>query len=131
MWWFADGGGVEQPDGSFLHLRTHTPDPKPPYSLSVGNGSFRCTKRHWISRRCAIHSLLASVWGHGLSKLLRAEVDQLRAAYPLILLQHGHRTTLVHSCLLRLGAPQEVAWGKPTLATIAPLDYDRNVELRL
>jgi hypothetical protein len=32
MWWFADGGGVEQPDGSFLHLRTHTPDPFPSVS---------------------------------------------------------------------------------------------------
>jgi len=28
MWGIADGGGVEQLDGSFLHQRTHTPDPE-------------------------------------------------------------------------------------------------------
>jgi len=28
MWRIADGGGVEQPDGSFLHQRTHAPDPE-------------------------------------------------------------------------------------------------------
>jgi len=27
MWWIADDGGIEQSDGSFLHQRTHTPDP--------------------------------------------------------------------------------------------------------
>jgi hypothetical protein len=27
MWRIADDGGIEQPDGSFLHQRTHTPDP--------------------------------------------------------------------------------------------------------
>jgi hypothetical protein len=27
MWPIADGGGIEQPDGSFLHQRTHTSDP--------------------------------------------------------------------------------------------------------
>ena len=27
MWRIADGGGIEQPDGSFLHQRIHTPDP--------------------------------------------------------------------------------------------------------
>jgi hypothetical protein len=26
----ADGGGIEQPDGSFLHQRIHTPDPERP-----------------------------------------------------------------------------------------------------
>jgi hypothetical protein len=28
MWRTADDGGIEQLDGSFLHSRTHTPDPK-------------------------------------------------------------------------------------------------------
>jgi hypothetical protein len=28
MWRIADGGGIEQPDGSFLHQRIHTPDPE-------------------------------------------------------------------------------------------------------
>jgi len=27
----ADVDGIEQPEGSFLHLRTHTPDPFPPF----------------------------------------------------------------------------------------------------
>ncbi|MGF6870854.1 hypothetical protein OKW35_000308 [Paraburkholderia sp. MM5477-R1] len=27
----ADDGGIEQPDGSFLHPRTHTPDPHRPF----------------------------------------------------------------------------------------------------
>jgi hypothetical protein len=27
MWRIADGGGIEQPDGSFLHQQIHTPDP--------------------------------------------------------------------------------------------------------
>jgi len=33
MWRIADSGGIEQPDGSFLHRRTHTPDPKQPLGL--------------------------------------------------------------------------------------------------
>jgi len=28
MWRIADGGGVDQPYDSFLHQRTHTPDPE-------------------------------------------------------------------------------------------------------
>ncbi|WP_165095021.1 MULTISPECIES: hypothetical protein [unclassified Caballeronia] len=28
MWRIADSGGIEQPGGSFLHQRTHAPDPK-------------------------------------------------------------------------------------------------------
>jgi hypothetical protein len=28
MWWIADGGGIEQPDGSFLHRRTRSLDPQ-------------------------------------------------------------------------------------------------------
>jgi hypothetical protein len=28
MWRIADSGGIEQSDGSFLHQRTHTPDPE-------------------------------------------------------------------------------------------------------
>lgn len=28
MWRIADGGGTVQLNGSFLHLRTHTPDPE-------------------------------------------------------------------------------------------------------
>jgi len=31
MWRIADGGGVEQLDGSFLHQRTHTTDPEETY----------------------------------------------------------------------------------------------------
>lgn len=27
IWWIADGGEIEQLDGSFLHQRTHTSDP--------------------------------------------------------------------------------------------------------
>jgi hypothetical protein len=27
MWLIADSGGIEQSDGSFLHQRTHTPNP--------------------------------------------------------------------------------------------------------
>jgi hypothetical protein len=30
MWRIANGDGIEQPDGSFLHQRTHTPDPELP-----------------------------------------------------------------------------------------------------
>jgi hypothetical protein len=29
----ADSGGIEQSDGSFLHQRTHTPDPERPFEL--------------------------------------------------------------------------------------------------
>jgi hypothetical protein len=31
MWRIADSGGIEQSDGSFLHQRTHTPDPEPSF----------------------------------------------------------------------------------------------------
>ena len=37
----ADGAGVEQPGGSFLHQRTHTPDPLLPVKVAESNGSFR------------------------------------------------------------------------------------------
>jgi hypothetical protein len=29
----ADGGGIEQPDGSFLHQRIHPPDPQQPFRI--------------------------------------------------------------------------------------------------
>ncbi|SFU26462.1 hypothetical protein SAMN05192563_105610 [Paraburkholderia aspalathi] len=37
MSWIADGGGIQQSDGSFLRSRTHTPDPL----LSFGSSSRR------------------------------------------------------------------------------------------
>jgi hypothetical protein len=37
MSWTADSGGIEQSNGSFLHQRTHTPDPqRPSRSLYTG-----------------------------------------------------------------------------------------------
>jgi hypothetical protein len=34
MWLIADSGGIEQSDGSFLHQRTHTPDPELPFEIA-------------------------------------------------------------------------------------------------
>jgi len=31
----ADVDGIEQPDGSFLHRRTHTPDPLQPFDPAL------------------------------------------------------------------------------------------------
>jgi len=42
----ADGRGVEQPDGSFLHQRTHTPDPFLPLSPRRRYGGFQRYKGH-------------------------------------------------------------------------------------
>jgi hypothetical protein len=36
MWRIADGGGIEQRDSSFLHQRTHTPDPKRHLGMAEG-----------------------------------------------------------------------------------------------
>jgi hypothetical protein len=33
MWRIADDGGIEQPDGSFLHQQTHAPDPQRSFAI--------------------------------------------------------------------------------------------------
>jgi len=40
MWLNADDGGVEQPDGSFLHQRTHALDPRRSFNAKSGASGF-------------------------------------------------------------------------------------------
>jgi hypothetical protein len=50
-WRIADDGGIEQPDGSFLHRRTHTPDPLPPLDASSSNGQLSKAQRSSVPPR--------------------------------------------------------------------------------
>jgi hypothetical protein len=51
MWRIADSDGIVQPNVSFVHQRTHTPDPKGTLNAPLADGSFEFKKQPLVKRR--------------------------------------------------------------------------------
>jgi len=84
MWRIADGGGVEQLDGGFLHQRTHAPNPLRSNDLPgamTGVQQIRSIGLDFIPKASSTYRLLrlppvgaddGNAWGKGVKAQFRA-----------------------------------------------------------